>query len=220
MIWCRRGGRAAQTQAAGRAALLNHRQTPPAWTTTQQMLDQGPAPNQTNKASVSPVTLLKAARPNSETAPLYGRQAANKPIQTGRPGAGLPKEPRTRFQAVATSLDTAPGGSSRRTRSQDVISHLRAERKKPSCRSAASTRHARLGPRGPRPGERPDERSLRAGAIKITTADLKHQTNELNSSEWKRHQSSRWSSVTDKQTLRDELEPLPRPERSTQSLVD
>lgn len=69
------GAPAAQKQAAGRTVFLNHQQKQPAWTTTQQMLYQGPAPNQTNKAqeaTVSPVTLLKAAAPNSKTARFTG----------------------------------------------------------------------------------------------------------------------------------------------------
>lgn len=80
---------------------------------SRQKLDQGPAPEQTNKATVSPAPLSKAAAPNPKTARLRGARLQKKPSQTTRQEPSFQKEEGARVQAVATGLDMVPDSSSR-----------------------------------------------------------------------------------------------------------
>lgn len=97
MIYPQCGALVAQKEVAGRTVLQ------PAWTTTQQMLDQGPAPTQAStaqEATLSPVTLLKAAAPKPKTARLTGarlqisqvrqpdRSCASRRSESTRPSRG------------------------------------------------------------------------------------------------------------------------------------
>lgn len=170
------------------------------------MLDQEPAPNQTNKAqeaTVRPVTLLKAAEPNPKTARLTGarlqisqfrqpdRSESTRPSRGHRPRCGA-----RQLQPV----NKVPGYH---------FTPL-GRQKNPSCRMESRTEHTWLG-----------LQSFKAGAIKITMADLSTKlmiSTPLSGNAIRSPSGA--PSPTGKTNAQIEPEPLLRLEISTQSVFD